>query len=114
MRHQRRGKDIDMERKYRVGEHVVFVNQVSVPRDAVVTIWWSGKPQYAPENPNEPGCNLAFISGDPSRDDPYGRQMERETSVVHKTNQPAHGFYWCWPDELDDGQRQRLNADKAT
>jgi hypothetical protein len=24
----------------------------------------------------------------------YGRQIERQTSIVHQSNQPAHGNYW--------------------
>lgn len=104
-----------MERNYRVGERVIYVDKYAVPRDALITIWWSGGQlveEYVSAN-GEPGCNLAFISGDPARDDSCGRQIERETSVVHKTAQVAHGFYWCWEDELDDAQRARLNADRA-
>ena len=106
---------IDMERKYRVGERIIYVDKWSVPRDALVTIWWSGGQlvtAYVSEN-GEPGCNLAFISGDTSREDSCGRQIERMTSVVHKEYQKAHGLYWCWEEELDDNQRARLNADRT-
>ncbi len=104
-----------MERKYEVGERIIYVDKYSVPRDALITIWWGEQPAYKKDgDPDaEPGCNLAFISGDPNRDDSCGRQIERETSVVHKTAQPAHGLYWCWVDELDESQRGRLNADRA-
>lgn len=104
-----------MKRKYTIGERVIFVDKYSVPREALITIWWSGGQEvheYRSAN-GEPGCNLAFISGDPARDDSCGRQIERETSVVHKSHQAAHGAYWCWEDELDDSQRARLNADRA-
>lgn len=33
------------------------------------------------------------------RRDSYGQQLIRESSVVHKGSQPAHGNYWVWPDE---------------
>jgi len=103
-----------MEKHYRIGERVIYVDKYAVPRDALVTIWWTGQTAYKKDGKAEyePGCNLVFVSGDPNRDDSCGRQTERETSVVHKSNQPAHGFYWCWEDELDDGQRARLNIDR--
>lgn len=106
---------IIMERKYDIGERVIYVDKWGIPRDALITIWWAGGQEVAEYRSanGEPGCNLAFISGDPNRDDSCGRQIERETSVVHKTHQPAHGFYWCWEDELDEAQRARLNADRA-
>jgi len=104
-----------MERQYRIGENVIYVDKFGIPRDALITIWWTGGREISEylNDTGEPGCNLAFISGDPSRDDSCGRQTERETSVVHKTLQPAHGFYWCWEDELDDSQKAQLNMDRA-
>ena len=54
-----------------------------------------------------PSVNLVFVSGDEAKDDQYGRQIERDTfigcladaierdtSVVHRMNQSAHGNYW--------------------
>jgi len=87
-----------MERKYEIGQHVIFVDPRGVRRDALVTVWWGDVTSYRSES-GEPGCNLAFISGDESRQDSCGRQIERSTSVVHKSKQPAHGNYWCWPNE---------------
>jgi hypothetical protein len=87
------------ERKYEVGQHVIYVDKFGKPRDALVTIWWLQQTAYQPETP-APGCNLVFVSGDERKDDSCGRQTERETSVVHRSNQPAHGNFWCWPDEL--------------
>ena len=37
---------------------------------------------------------------DEKKTDTYGRQIERMTSVIHKSRQPAHGNYYIWPDEL--------------
>ena len=86
-----------MERDYeKLGQHVIFVNAHRKPQDALINIWWigmQGKDQ-------KPGCNLIVVSDDPKRDDSYGRQSEHFTSVVHKDNQPAGGYYWCWPDEM--------------
>lgn len=39
------------------------------------------------------GHAVTFI-GDESRTDPYGRQVERETSIVHESAQPADGMFW--------------------
>jgi len=111
-----------MEREYRVGQHVIYVDGYGNRRDALVKTWWvqwppGGYPSAAgarhPDIPSdvivfhksnngdgaEPGCNLVFVSGDPKRDDSCGRQTEVSTSVVHKGQQVAHGNYWCWPDE---------------
>jgi hypothetical protein len=41
-----------------------------------------------------PALNLVYVSGDIEKNDPYGRQIERVTSVVHKSNQSAGAFYW--------------------
>jgi len=81
---------------------VKFRNSKGKLQDALVNIWWGAPdaPGYYNEKGEEPGCNLIIVSDDEKRDDSFGRQSEHETSVVHKSNQPAHGNYWCWPDEV--------------
>ncbi len=86
-----------MERTYSPGELVTFVDENSVPHRALVTCWFGGEPDGAEGKPW--GCNVVYVSVDPQREDTYGRQMERATSVVHKVSQPAGGNYWHWPDE---------------
>lgn len=66
-----------------------YVDPRGEAHNALVTVWWS-----------DVGCNVVFTSGDEEKRDSYGRQIERATSVVHKSMQPAHGNFWCWPDEL--------------
>jgi hypothetical protein len=91
-----------MEREYSQDSRIVYVDPLGKPHSALVTVWWTGTqdvPTYRSES-GEPGCNLVYVSGDETKRDPYGRQLERSTSVVHKSKQPAHGNYWCWPDEL--------------
>jgi hypothetical protein len=102
--------------RYRPGTHVIYVDPFGLPRDALVTTWWgSGTPAKADgKAEHEPGCNLAWVSGDPARDDGYGRQIERQTSLVHKGNQPAHGNFWCWEDELSEEQLKQLNANRPS
>lgn len=93
-----------MERKYEIGQHVKYVDEFRKVHDALITIWWLPSEHYQMSDYKldcEPGCNLLYVSDDPKRDDTYGRQIERDSSVVHKSYQPeAQGRYWCWPDEL--------------
>lgn len=46
-----------------------------------------------------PCINLTFVSPDKNRQDSGGRQIEHASSVVHKSNAGAHGFYWRFEDE---------------
>lgn len=73
------------------GDVVTYVDPRGVPRPALVTAVWGASPDT---EDREVGVNLVFVSGDPERKDPYGRQVERETSVVHEDSQPAHGNFW--------------------
>jgi len=88
-----------MDRKYEVGASVIYVDPHGVRRNALVTIWWKGIEAYRSPT-DEIGCNVVFVTNDVQKTDSYGSQTERMTSVVHKSKQPAHGNYWCWPDEV--------------
>lgn len=90
-----------------VGQHVLFVDPLSRPRPAVVTAVWG---QYKTPQSPIPGVNVVIVSNDPSREDTYGRQIERETSVVHVSNQPAPGAYWCLPSEYSAERDHQLRA----
>jgi hypothetical protein len=107
-----------VEREYQPGTHIIFVDPHGIRRDAIVSIWhctddrdeWVkaqlvNREVWAKQEPpvdipvSETCCNLVWVSGDEKRKDSYGRQIVRESSVVHKGSQPAHGNYWLWPDE---------------
>lgn len=88
-----------MEKQFKVGQSVIYVDQFGKPHEALVTVWWEHVEAYR-SNTGMPGCNLVFVTSDPMKTDVYGFQIERETSVIHKTAQPAHGRYWCFRDEL--------------
>ena len=45
-----------------------------------------------------PMINVVIASPDPERTDAYGRQIERPSSVPHRSA-AVHGRYWRWPDE---------------
>ena len=53
------------------------------------------------EEPGEhwPCINLVIVSPNPDCQDPYGRQLERHTSVVHQTNSSAVGYCFRFEDE---------------
>ena len=80
-------------RTLEVGKHVIYIDPVQKRRDAVVTA------VFDKMMGDMPGCNVVFVHDDEERHDTYGRQIDRETSVVHKSVQPAPGNCWCWPDE---------------
>lgn len=82
----------------RVGSEVVYIDAQRVKHSALVThVWGQG---HADGGSKHPGCNLVYVSSDAAKTDPYGRQIERATSVVHKSAQPAGAFCWCWHDEV--------------
>jgi hypothetical protein len=93
-----------------IGDYVFFVDPLSRPRAALVTAVWGDQPAYMPVT-REPGLNVVLVSNDPARADSYGRQIERETSVVHVTNQPAPGLYWCRPEEYDPIRDHKLRSE---
>lgn len=94
-----------MERQYKVGQQVKYVDERGNAHDALITVWWNGSPGMTIEaylsQYGDPGCNLCFVTADSAKKDDYGQQIERRSSIVHKRKQPGvHGNYWCWPDEL--------------
>lgn len=72
----------------RDGKAVKFVDPTGKSHDALVTADWSTKTF------NPGAVNVVYITDDSSKRDPYGQQTERATSVPHKSNQSAHGYYW--------------------
>ncbi len=81
---------VDLEKELDVGDHVIYVDSIGRQRHAVLTSVFGDHPYGG----TLPCVNVVFASCDEDKHDPYGRQIERETSVVHKTVQPAHGCYW--------------------
>lgn len=111
-----------MERAFKIGCSVIFFDSLRKPHAAVVTNWFHGGPdgqsveEYLEKSkaspyytPNAlPACNVAFVSGDEEKKDPYGRQLERQTSCSYGRNQgmtPFVGMCWCWPDELEEATK---------
>lgn len=70
-------------------EHSRYIDTIEdEAKRAEVIAQWVGRPASVPS------INLVYVSDDGTKTDPYGRQIERSTSVVHKSNQSAHGMYW--------------------
>lgn len=75
-----------------IGGHVVWVDPMGVPHDALVTAIWGGRDQ-------NPSINVVVVNRDDGQTDSYGQKIQRETSVVHRVNQGAHGRFWYLPSE---------------
>lgn len=86
-----------LEIKAKVRDHVIFVDSLGRPHDALIT--GMGDPKWHAEMNREPWVNLIIISDDENRSDSYGRQTERFTSVSYKAGTQAHGQYWMYPGE---------------
>ena len=71
-----------MEQKLiNVGDHVIFTDTHRKQHSALVTeVWDSGVEQ---RRDSLPALNLLYVVKDETRTDQYGRQIERESSVVH-------------------------------
>lgn len=69
----------------KVGESVTYVDSLRNLRSAIVTAVWS------------PTCiNLVIVSPDETKTDTYGRQIERFTSVMHRSLQGDTTFGCVW------------------
>lgn len=71
-----------------IGDSVFYTDEVGVEHTAIVTANWGGI-----DNPDA-SINVVYVSDDESQRDQYGRQIVRQTSVVPKHNQPAHGRFY--------------------
>lgn len=74
----------------KVGKPVTFVDQRGQEHAALVTAVWGD--EY-PET-GQPGINVVYVSENVEEQDTYGRQIKRESSIVHQSGQKAPGFFW--------------------
>ena len=82
---------MDEQIAVKIGDAVVFINATGQEFFALVTeVWDGGDPSKIPN----PSLNVVYISDDYAARDQYGRQVARSTSVVHQSNQAAHGMKW--------------------
>jgi len=87
-----------MERKFvNVGDHIIFTDTHRRQHSALVTeVWDSGAEQRMD---SLPALNLLYVVEDETRKDQYGRQIERESSVVHREMNSAGANCYRLSDE---------------
>jgi hypothetical protein len=77
-----------------IGQNVVFTDAHGLSHPALLTaVHGTATSQW------QASVNLLYVTNDPAKKDPYGHQIERHSSVVHKTSQGANGMYWTFADE---------------
>lgn len=79
---------MEQTREIHVGDDVVYHNPVGKGFKALITAVWS-----------KTCINVVFVSGDDTKTDTYGRQIERATSLMHGGSMTVHGNYWRFEDE---------------
>jgi hypothetical protein len=119
-----------MDRAFKIGCKVIFFDSHRQPHDAIVTNWFHGGPdgqtldefsQRLRERGlsddaiagSTPCCNLVYVSSDSSKTDPYGRQLERQTSCSYGRSHGMTQFIgcdWAWPDEEDEAKELAAKA----
>lgn len=86
---------MEEQKQVQVGGPVVFIDRVGKPRAALVTAVWGRHSVEGRVKPDEElSLNVVIIAEDATKGDPYGRQIERETSIPHESRQAAHGYAW--------------------
>ncbi len=81
-----------MKRIYE-GLEIVYCDHVSVEHDALCTAAW-GENEFGDDGSGAPCINVVYVSKDDAKTDSYGRQIERDTSVPHRSSQTAPGNWW--------------------
>lgn len=69
----------------KVGESIIYVDELGKARSALVTIVGFDKPNT--------WINVAFVNDDPNQTDSYGRKLERRSSVP-AWSEGWTGNYW--------------------
>ncbi len=72
-----------------VGQPARLRDEVGVEHAAIFTAVWGEDEDGMPT-----GGNFVFVSDDSAKTDPYGRQIDRRTSVVRHDLQIAPGLYF--------------------
>lgn len=75
-----------------IGQCVDFVDEYGKSHEALVTTVFSSG--HIGDDGPLPSVNVVYVSDDENTTDQYGRQIARKTSVVHESNQYAHGMFW--------------------
>lgn len=71
----------------KVGDVIRATDELGREHDALVTAYWAG-------DRADGALNCVFVSDDIDKTDPYGRQLERMSSVGRQNELSAHGRFW--------------------
>lgn len=71
----------------KVGHHIIYTDTIGNKHSALITAVWG--PDLGTN-----AINLVYVIDDGDRNDPYGRQIERVTSVSPKGANTAHGRFY--------------------
>jgi hypothetical protein len=77
-----------MERELKFGQEVIFIDPYKREHRALIT-----------DVHGNTCCNLVFVSDDEKKTDDWGRQLERESSCVHISQNEARAHCWKHIDE---------------
>ena len=70
-----------------IGDVIIYIDPVKKEHNALVTAIHGDAEAKS-------SINLILISDDENKGDEYGRQLERQTSIVHRDNQSAGANCW--------------------
>lgn len=73
----------------KVGDAVVFTDPDGIEHGALLANVFDNGGEVA-----DPTVNVVYVSGDSSKSDNYGRQIERASSVVHHSRSTVLGYTW--------------------
>jgi hypothetical protein len=76
-----------------VGKIITYCDEHGRKHPALITAVWGTGPEALGVNP----INVIYVSGDDTKHDPYGRQVERASSVQAAGPTAAHGRYYTAP-----------------
>ena len=75
------------------GQSVIYCDHQGIQHDALVTTCW-GETSFEDDGTGAPCINIVYVSKQEGKTDSNGQQLERDSSVVHKSNQTAPGNWW--------------------
>lgn len=92
-----------------VGKAVTYVDPVGKHHDAlVIAVWGTGTEAFG-VNP----INVVVVADDVNQHDPYGRQIDRATSVQAAGPTAAHGRYYIVRTEPTPARRRAPRPSRA-
>jgi hypothetical protein len=103
----------------KVREHVIYFDSFGMEHDALCTANFGCYEKTNEDGTKElvytdnPSINVLLVSPDKRREDSYGRQVERHTSVCPWVYASAWGNFYCHPDDLEEARKKCNEAKEA-